>query len=53
MNLFLGLLGGFMVMGSVGSLETDAMTMIETLSYSTIGFVLVFRSLKNSGVMDQ
>jgi hypothetical protein len=37
MKLIIGLVGGFFVMGAVGGLETDAMTIMETLMYSVVG----------------
>jgi ethanolamine utilization microcompartment shell protein EutS len=47
MKLMLGLLGGFFVMGSVGSLETNVMTVTETLIYSVSGFALCGYSLSD------
>jgi hypothetical protein len=47
MKLMLGLLGGFFVMASVGSLETNVMTVTETLIYSVSGFALCGYSLSD------
>jgi hypothetical protein len=47
MKLMLGLLGGFFVMASVGSLETNVMTITETLIYSVSGFTLCGYSLSD------
>ena len=47
MKLMLGLIGGFFVMSSVGSLETNAMTITETLIYSVSGFALCGYSLSD------
>lgn len=42
MNKIYGLLGGFFIMGSVGGLEQGTMSMLHALSFSLIGFSLVF-----------
>jgi hypothetical protein len=41
MKLLIGLIGGFLVMGSAGSLETDVMSITQTLGFAISGFGLV------------
>ena len=38
MNVVYGLLGGFLIMGSVGGLEQDTMSIAECLMWATVGF---------------
>jgi hypothetical protein len=38
MNVVYGLIGGFLVMGSVGSLEHGTMSIVECLMWATVGF---------------
>jgi hypothetical protein len=46
MNFLKGLVGAFLVLGSVGGLEQDSMSIVECLFYSTIGFVLIWSVVK-------
>lgn len=50
MNLLLGLLSGFLVMGSVGGLETGSMTIPQTLLMSSIGFIIAGYLVKKSEI---
>jgi uncharacterized membrane protein YcaP (DUF421 family) len=50
MNFILGLLSGFLVMGSVGGLETGSMSIPQTLLMSTIGFIIAGYLVKKQGI---
>ncbi|MGY8868153.1 MAG: hypothetical protein ACKVJK_21305 [Methylophagaceae bacterium] len=45
MNKLIGLVGGFFIMGSVGGLENDTMTILETLIFAALGFSMIFHVL--------
>ena len=47
MKLIIGLVGGFFVMGAVGGLETDAMTIMEALMYSAVGLAMCGYAVSN------
>jgi len=50
MNFILGLLSGFLVMGSVGGLETGSMSIPQTLLMSTIGFIIAGYLVKKNEI---
>lgn len=47
MNIVYGLLGGFFVMGSVGGLEQNTMTIVQSLFCATLGFTLAAYAIKD------
>ena len=49
MNILLGLLGGFLVFGSVGGLENNTMSILEMLVCSCTGFALIFHVVMDEG----
>lgn len=47
MNVVYGLIGGFCVMGAVGGLEQDTMTITQCLFWSCIGFTFAGYAIKD------